>query len=183
VSLKYLLPCRCGRQIVVEAREAGQTSVCACGQSLLIPTMLEMTRLELAPTDASTPSQRVWGWSHRMLLLGVTLLAAAIAGGFFLYCNRPIAPIDAIDPEALRRDADKLTPLQTWHYWCLMKQGLDRRTDQLYAARLTGYHIWQSVAGLTALGGLALIGAGMAIGKKQRGGDVERGRRGATPAM
>jgi len=144
--------------------------------------MLEMTRLEVAAGEANPPSLPVWGWSQRMILLGATLLASAIIVGLFLYWNRPIAPIDAIDPEAIQRDAAKLTPLQTWHYWGLMKQGLDRRTDQLYAARRTAYHIWQTVAAVTALFGIALIGTGTAIGRKKRGGDGEKGRRGETPA-
>jgi hypothetical protein len=182
VSVKYLLPCRCGRQIIVEPREAGQTTVCPCGQSLLIPTMLEMTALELAPAEASLPSEHVWGWQHRMLLLGAMLLAAAIIGGISLHWNRPVAPIDAIDPDAMRQTADKLSPIQTWHYWGLMKQGLDRRTDQIYSAALTRFHVWQAVSGVVGLIGLALIGAGMTMGKK-RGGDKETGRRGERRTM
>jgi hypothetical protein len=182
VSVKYLLPCRCGRQIIVEPREAGQTAACPCGQSLLIPTMLEMSALEPAPAEASLPSKHVWGWRHRMLFLGWTLLLFAIILGILIQWNRPVAQIDTIDPDLIRRDADKLPPVQTWHYWGLMKQGLDRRTDQIYAGKMTIHHIGQGFVGVLALLGIVLVGVGMAMGKKRAGGR-ETGRRGETRTM
>jgi hypothetical protein len=180
VSAKYLLPCRCGRQIVVEPREAGQTSSCPCGQSLLIPTMLEMTGLEPAPTETIRPAERAWRWQHGIVFLGGAMLLLAIGLGTYFHWNRPVAPIDAIDPEAVRQSANKLSPLQTWHYWELMKQGLDRRVDQRYAEKISLYHIAQGFAGALALAGMALIGCGVAIDKKRRGGK-KAGRPGEKP--
>jgi len=182
VSTKYYLPCRCGRQITVEPREAGETAVCPCGQSLPIPAMLEMAALEPVLAEASPPSEHLWGWQHRLLLLGGTLLGAAVIGGICLHWNRPVTPSDAIDPDAIRQTAKNLSPLETWHYWELMKQGLDRRTDQVYMSALTRFHVWQAVSGVVGLIGLALIGAGMAMGKK-RGGDKDTGRRGERRTM
>jgi hypothetical protein len=154
--------------MIIETREAGQTSVCPCGQPVSIPTMLEITHLEPAPIETNRPSERVWGWQHRLFLLGGTLLLAAIVGGVLLRSYRPIAPIDAIDPDTVRESASKLSPLQTWHYWELMKQGLDRRVDQRFAEKMSIYHIGQGCAGAVALLGIALIGCGMAIDKKRR---------------
>jgi hypothetical protein len=168
--------------MIVETREAGQSSVCACGQPVSIPTMLEITRLEPAPIETNRPSERIWGWQHRLLLLGGTLLATAIVGGVLLHVyRRPVAPIDAIDPQAVQQTANRLSPLQTWRYWELMKQGLDRSVDLRYAEKLSIYHIWQGCAGAVALLGIALIGCGMAIDKKKRGGDGETRRQGETP--
>jgi hypothetical protein len=142
--------------------------------------MLEMAGLEPAPVEASPPPEQVWGWQHGLLLSGVALVVVAVALACLFRWLRPVAPIDAIDPEALRQSAGKLSPLQTWHYWGLMKQGLDRRTDQIYETALTQYHIWETVAGVVALAGLALISAGVGMGKK-RGGEGETRRRGETP--
>ena len=115
----------------------------------------------------------------RLLLSGIALVVVAVALACLFRWHRPVAPIDAIDPEAIRQTASKLSPLQTWHYWGLMKQGLDRRTDQRYEAALTQYHIWEAVAGGVALAGVALIGAGM--GWARREGERETRRRGETP--
>ncbi len=163
--------------MTVEPREAGQTSLCPCGQSLLIPTMLEITRLEPAPAETSLPPKRAWSWPHALLLAGIAMVVVAITLACVFRYLRPVARIDAIDPEALRLSAHKLPPLRTWQYWQLMKQGLDRRVDQMYMDRMTAYHFWQGAAAVTALIGVALIGSGVAIGKKRRG-EGERGRQG-----
>ncbi len=96
----------------------------------------------------------------------MVVIAVALAGVFRWL--RPVAPIDAIDPQAVQDSADKLPPLRTWFYWQLMKQGLDRRVDQKYAEEMSLYHIGQGFAGVLALAGLTLIGVGMAIDKRKR---------------
>ena len=71
---------------------------------------------------------------NRLRLLGAVLLLTAIGGAAWLYFVRPVSRFDVIDPEQLRQTAKSLSPLQTWIYWEKMKEGLDRRTDQTYAA-------------------------------------------------
>ena len=176
MNAKYLLPCRCGRQMTVEPREAGQTSLCPCGQSLLIPTMLEITRLEPAPAETSLPPKAAGAGPTPCCSRGLRWLwwqslwracFATLPGGSHRRHRS----------QALRLSAHKLPPLRTWQYWQLMKQGLDRRVDQMYMDRMTAYHFWQGAAAVTALIGVALIGSGVAIGKKRRG-EGERGRQG-----
>ena len=38
-------------------------------------------------------------------------------------------------------------PLYAWNVWQDMKKGLDRRTDEPYAAAVVRFHIWEAVAG------------------------------------
>lgn len=169
MSAQYLLPCRCGHPIVVEPRRAGEMTACpTCGASLQVPTMREMAALEPAPAESHRPpSGDAWQWRHRTLLLGVVLAVAAIVLGIVFFVKRPIADIDNVDPDRVRQSAQKFTPLATWHYWTLMKQGLDRRIDQKYADRLAIYHIQQTFAGLLGLAGVGLIAAGAAMGRKK----------------
>ena len=166
---KYLLPCTCGRQIVVEPRQAGQIIPCACGTSLQAPTLLDMTALEPAPMVlASPPPPATWGLKNRLRLLGAVLLLGAIGGAAWLYFGRPVSRFDVIDPEQLRETAKGLSPLQTWNYWEKMKEGLDRRTDQAYAAALLRFHMWQAVVAAVALLGVGLIVVG-AVGFRETG--------------
>jgi hypothetical protein len=160
VIVKYLLPCACGRQIVVEPRQAGQMIPCACGASLQAPTLLDMTALEPAPMISVSPSPpATWGLKSRLRLLGAVLLLLAIGGAAWLYVGRPIVRV--IDPEQLQQSARGFSPLQTWTYWEKMKEGLDRRTDQAYAAALLRFRAWEVVVGVVALVGIGLIVVGM----------------------
>lgn len=165
MSAQYLLPCRCGQSIVVEPRLAGEMTVCpACGTMLQVPTMREMAALEPAPRAAQRPpSAAAWQWRHGMQLLGVVLVAAAIVLGIVFFVKRPIPDIDNVDPDRIRQSAQKFTPIVTWHYWTLMKQGLDRRIDQRYADRLTLYRVQIAFAGIVGLTGAGLIGVGAAM--------------------
>ena len=47
--MKYLLPCKCGQSVEIEPGQAGQTVVCACGENLLVPSMLQIKTLPVVP--------------------------------------------------------------------------------------------------------------------------------------
>jgi hypothetical protein len=163
VTAKYLLPCSCGQQVVIEPRQAGETIPCFCGAPLQVPTLLDMAALDPAPPElAATPPAPTWGWKHRLQLSGVVLLLLAIILGVLLHFERPIAPFDTINPEQLQQDARKLTPSRTWDIWEMMKQGLDRRTDQKYADAMFRFRVWQAAVAGVALCGIAMIVASVA---------------------
>jgi hypothetical protein len=175
VSAKYLLPCPCGQQVVVDTRQAGQTILCSCGASLPAPTFLEMTALEPAPSQSvSEPAAATWNWQRRVRFLGTVLVLIAFAGGVWLYVRRPISR--TIPPERIRQIAHSLPPSRTWDIWETMKQGLDRRTDQKYADAIERFHVWQVAVALVALAGVALIAVGT-FGAREGGiGRAEGGR-------
>jgi hypothetical protein len=162
--------------VVVEPRRAGETIVCSCGESLQVPTMLEMAALEPAPPEPVAPSSGpAWNWRQGMLLLGgFFVLAAIVIGAVVYHWDRPIPQADQISPEQFRAMAGKLTPTQTWAVWESMKQGLDRRTDIQYEILLAHYHGLLSIDAVLALIGIALIAVG--IWKTGRQGDRETRR-------
>jgi hypothetical protein len=175
VSVKYLFPCRCGQKSVVELRQAGQSIVCRCGTTLQVPTMIELTALEVAPAESSpVPHEATWHWRQRLLLLGcVSLVAAAIAAAC-LYVGRPIAPSEIITPERIQQTVAQWTPRETWEAWESMRQGLDRRTDPRYEAAVLRFHAWEALTLGLALASVAMIVAGATMGKR----DMETGRGG-----
>jgi hypothetical protein len=154
--------------MIVEPRQAGQTVPCACGSTLQVPTLLDMTALEPAPSVvvASEPPPQTWGVGQQLRLLGAVLLLAALVGGVWLYLERPRSRFDVIDPEWLQTYAQKLTPVETLSQWEYAKQGLDRRTDQQYAAAVLRFRVWEVVVAGAALAGIALI----AVGSVAKGG-------------
>ncbi len=101
----------------------------------------------------------------------------AFAGGVWLYVRRPVSRFDTIDPEHIRQTAKSLPPSRTWDIWETMKKGLDRRTDQKYAAAVERFRVWQVAVAIIALAGVALIAVGTLGAREGGSGRAEGGRR------
>jgi hypothetical protein len=184
MTQKYLLPCRCGKSVVVEPRQAGRTIACSCGASLLIPTMREIAALEPAPEedfnlnstasseDASgqkSLAETAWGIQQRLFLIGAVLAGIGLIAFFIVTLFfRPIAPADVIDAAQLAQSAQNFPPAKTWVIWLQYKQGLDTRTNQRFADAMLNYHVWQTIFGLAFLAGAALAITGVVLKQKQR---------------
>jgi hypothetical protein len=67
---KYLLPCSCGRQVLIETTQAGERIRCECGAELEVPTLLEIARLERKAEGTVSTEQGNWGGRQRMLFVG-----------------------------------------------------------------------------------------------------------------
>jgi hypothetical protein len=137
--------------------------VCTCGALVQAPTLLHMTFLEPVAAEAQPivqSSGAAWGLRTRMRLLGVVLVLAALIGGVWLFVERPTSRFDMVDPEQLRETAKSLPPLRTWQIWEQMKQGLDRRIDQQYAAAVQRFRLWQLTVAVAAVLGIGLVVAG-----------------------
>jgi hypothetical protein len=161
VSVKYLLPCPCGRQVVVEPRQAGETVPCSCGAQLQVPTLLGMKALDLAPTiSGPEPVAKSWGIVGRLRLLGTVLVIVALVGGLLLHQYRPISRFDTIDPEWLQKAAQMLPPTRAWTEWERMKQGLDRRVDKQYQDELATFHFVLAFVAVIGLAGVGLLAVG-----------------------
>lgn len=80
----YLLPCRCGADIVVTVAKAGGVATCpGCGAESAVPKLRDLSRLEpakVAGRPAASARPRTWTAAHTMLLAG-TLVAAACGLG------------------------------------------------------------------------------------------------------
>jgi hypothetical protein len=82
--MKYLLPCPCGQSVEVEPGQAGQTVVCACGKTLLVPTMLQVKALPVAPEKLKPAhkqdSSPIWAffWAFQTMCAGVVCLLLTI---------------------------------------------------------------------------------------------------------
>jgi len=171
VSEKYLLPCPCGQQIVVEPRQAGETIRCSCGAALMAPNLLDMRALDAVPSEPSKPSAASgWGTKRALQFAGTMLVVAALVLEMVIYLNRPVSAYDVFDAETLRKTYHDLPLSQTWQTWQHVKQGLDRRTDQQYAAQWLVCYIEQFGVGMLALAGVAMAVAGTIGARKQGAG-------------
>ncbi len=95
------------------------------------------------------------------------MVVTALAAEACLLIARPTSRFDVVDPEVIRQAAKTFTPSHTWDMWELMKKGLDRRTDQEYAAAVDRFHMRQVAVGLLALAGIAMVAAS-ALGARHK---------------
>ena len=70
--MTYLLPCKCGQSVEVEPGQAGQTVKCDCGENLLVPSMLQVKALPVAP-EKPKPLQKRNSVPYRAALVNLTL--------------------------------------------------------------------------------------------------------------
>jgi len=84
--MKYLLPCKCGQSVEIEAGQAGQTVACACGESLLVPSMLQIKALPVAPEAPTTSCEKKHVPYRSALVCGVAGVAClGLACCFWLF--------------------------------------------------------------------------------------------------
>ncbi len=150
MSAKYLLPCACGRKLVVEPSQAGETITCPCGSQLEVPSMQAIRQLEMARTRSDQGSEARWGFRQATILLGALLTATALGLALYLHWVRP----RLADPHAL-------SPVQTWAAWQELRKGPDRNLsawDKLFAEAVRDNRRWKLLWLAVAACGTLLMG-------------------------
>ena len=87
--MKYQLPCKCGQSVEIEPGQAGQTVVCICGENLLVPSMLQVKALPVAPEKSPPPREEAGILRRTFLILGIALFIPSIALAYQLYTHPP----------------------------------------------------------------------------------------------
>lgn len=168
MSQKYLLDCECGRKLVVETSQAGESIVCPCGARLEVPSMQAIRRLEPVRSDSSRGRTAEWGWRQATILLGTLIAVVSVASALYLHAMRPRLG----DPYAL-------SPFQTWAVWQQLRMGLDRHPtpwDKQFLDAVRDNRRWRVVwLGIAACG--TLVAAVSALRKDRRPGRKTSRRR------
>ena len=158
MKTSYWLPCACGQRLSVETTQAGTTVHCTCGTELTVPTLHEMSHLELAATAEAARSRRAkpgWGKRQARILLGALVTVVSIALLIYLEISQPRLP-----------RVDSLAPIQVWSLWQDLRRGPDRHLPQGEKQFLDSLRMYRSgkVAALVcAATGLLLMAFSYAI--------------------
>ncbi|QDT70441.1 hypothetical protein MalM25_33890 [Planctomycetes bacterium MalM25] len=153
MSVRYLLPCPCGKPAPVSASQAGGVVTCpACGETLETPRLRDLVQL---PTEeAQTPPKSGWSPRQGVLTAGLLLAAALAGGGGWFAANEPQPPAP-FDPSArsalVEKGLEQMSATDLWKtyhafYQPMMQHGLqssethlDRNTKE--AIRMS--HLYQ----------------------------------------
>jgi hypothetical protein len=180
----YLLPCSCGRKIPVEPRQAGESVGCACGETVAVPTLLALSRLEMAPSPDEKPAAAPWGLPQRMVLFGAVLLpVAAIAAGL-LYRSRPTPPAQNVNLESVQQRVRGLSAVRSMQFWyALQHEGLSpglTPQEQAYEEASARWRSWLIVVAILGMAAIALIVGGAALAVQRHhvrgGGSMPKSR-------
>lgn len=179
---KYLLPCNCGKKIVVEPGQAGQSIRCACGAELEVPTLMALRRLDPAEPEHQQPGQAGprpaaastgWGIRQGIVFFGsiVTLIGLIVAT--YLFVTRPQLP----KREQIRPRINSLSPLASRRVWFeIRSQGPDiylKWDAEGFEGRLFRYRLSLGVALAVALGGVAIAATALLQGHPGAQDDAE----------
>jgi hypothetical protein len=158
VPTEYLLPCTCGRAVVVQARQAGQTVRCECGQELPVPTMRELGSLEQRQSQQA-PVAVAWTTRQALVSLGLLILLIGIGLTGFVYWKMP-----RFDPVATGHELDNLHPHYLFQWWRYYERGMPREPSEEFLAakqRETMLRRWSYATIGISLVGILIIGIGL----------------------
>jgi hypothetical protein len=168
MNTQFLLPCTCGRKIQVQLRQAGEIVTCECGNSVEVPTLSGLKRLEAVKEPAAPKNiQHQWTVGHALIFVGVLIILVAIG-----FCGRllwygPSDPFANFTPEGMIQAAQSRTPLQSLRLWqMLVRGGLEhhKRGAEIYYEDEQKKHavLWW-LWSLLPISGVGLIAAGFIV--------------------
>lgn len=117
-TVTYLLPCRCGREIEVQAVQAGLEVSCACGQRVEVPTIRGLAKLRQVQRQEAPPGTG-WGTRQRLLFSGGAAAGLALLYGVYLLLAGPPRP----DVQAIEREFQNAPPEGLWSAWQAFQTG------------------------------------------------------------
>ena len=184
---RYILPCSCGKELPVDASQAGQEITCACGAKLEVPTMRKLTSLErLEPESVVPASGFKWSTRHAVILVGLLVTAVSL-GGMFLVYQKWSYFVEVKQPlsfgyltSSMFVDVDDLSPFETNTVWDELRQGLSRTApwEKAYLSWIGWYQRWLIVAGAFAAVGLVTTVSPLLAPKRKRS---KRGAKSSKP--
>jgi hypothetical protein len=131
MSAKYLLPCRCGQRLEVDASQSGLTVSCSCGESLVVPTLRGLRKLERTGSEPE-PRHFAWGAREGTIVIGILITAAGLGLALWFWFSPPPHPSDIIVVEG---GSVPSRPADVFRFYTeVKKQGFDDTIPPLVQA-------------------------------------------------
>jgi hypothetical protein len=156
---QFLLPCVCGQRLTVGANQAGELIHCRCGQTVEVPTLRELNRLERV-ADRSAPPAAAWSKRQGLILLGAVVAVLSLGALVWLELHRPPSQESVL--RQIKTPVDRFSIAQSWDYWNVITPGIGRPVPARIAAFLDQNQqertSWlEFVVATLALAGLGLL--------------------------
>ena len=159
MTTRYLLPCKCGENLQLDASEAGLTLTCVCGAQLEAPTLRGLSKLQKVVV-LDPPAKEVWGSRQRGIVIGTLVALLGFAFGLYWTIKPSVTPHEVGGFREISDDAPPAEALALWQQ--IQIEGLVRAPEQFAEKkyrRPRRLAWWWMIAGyLTGVAGLAVIG-------------------------
>jgi hypothetical protein len=115
---KHLLTCECGREVVVDTAQAGESIGCECGKTIAVSTLRQLRQLPLAEEQKVAAAS---SWGVRQGVIASCLIAATLCAivAAVSYSKQPEMPVfDPVQYTRMTNDQiDRMTPMNAWRTW------------------------------------------------------------------
>ena len=167
---KYLLPCKCGQNIEVDAGQSGLTVTCACGATLEVPTMRGLSTLAVAESSSSgedgAAPEAAWGPGQGLLFLGtLATICGVIALGLVLRTK----PQWMVRSDQIAVQVERLSTAELWERWHDLRKGIAGADDpvrQAYETDWSTFRRRRTMAAIPLVAGVLLLAAGFLLRSK-----------------
>jgi len=154
---KYLLPCECGRKHPVEPAQAGERTLCQCGEWLVIPTLLEMRKLEPAHATEVKAGKSSWGLTQQLMVAGAVIGLIGVVLTAYFWIRRPKIPDDRTIRLFVQQQVEAARPAElVWMWQTMRSEGLQPGRDKAVRSLLE----WRRRYNLAMAGSCVVILAG-----------------------
>jgi hypothetical protein len=165
MSEKYLLPCTCGQNVVVEQRQAGTTVRCMCGKSLEVPTIRGLEALAHAD-EVEKDLPPLWGIRQGLIFLGLVIALPAFAFAIFVYTRLP-----TLNETNVEQAIMALSPTQSWLLWKAYADGMPKTPAIESVAVIRGIQVlrrWIMLGLIVGVIGLLVSAGGFLVKPTKR---------------
>jgi hypothetical protein len=174
----YLLPCPCGKKTRITAAQAGEQVTCACGKSLLVPTLRGIRQLEPAPTTTASATPGGWTAIHGLVfssglaIASVGIILLAIYGLKYAQLGASGYTRDFTEAfvNAEKDRIAKLQPTEALKEWNEnLKDGLGEREEPPWIRAnkiMAGYSAWLRGASAALIVGCLLAAVALVIPRR-----------------
>ena len=109
---QYQLPCECGRYVLIEPTQAGESVVCQCGRKLQVPALRALRQLASVQVDSLPPAAPRWTPAQGLLFAcGVLVIVVSLISAGYSHLRRlqfAVTPPSEEDRGGLRRGSRHL---------------------------------------------------------------------------
>jgi len=175
---QYLLPCPCGQKSRITAAQAGEQVTCACGKTLIVPTLRGIRQLEPAPTTTISAAPGGWTAIHGLVfssglaIASIGLILLAIYGLKYAQLGASGYTRDFTEAfvKAEKDRIAKLQPTDALKEWNEnLKDGLGEREEPPWIKAnqiMTGYTSWLRGATAALIAGCVLAVVALLIPRR-----------------